>query len=424
MRANFSQAAVVLGSATPSIESYHNALNGKHVLLELPERIDSARLPSIEIVDLSKERQAKLAAFRQERLSQFRSDPGKARADTRKLEFGLVSDLLRAKIADRLEKKEGIILLQNRRGFAPIVECPDCGYAMMCKNCSISMTYHLAKKHCRCHYCGAVELPPDHCPQCQSAEMKFRGFGTQRIEEELHALFPEARLLRMDLDTTTERGAHHRILQKFSNREADILLGTQMVAKGLDFPSVTLVGVISADTQMLLPDFRSSERTFQLLTQVAGRAGRSTLPGEVIIQTFQPSHPALKHVLDHDFRSFYVEERAYREELDYPPYSRIAVLEFRGEVEPDVMKHALFFGTILRGQKSLLIVLGPAAAALARVKNRFRWHIVIKDLKSSDPAGAVLHRALRQALAQYRESPIGKSRSVDLVIDIDPGGMM
>jgi len=424
MRAKFAGAVVVLGSATPSIESYDNAQNGKYALLKLPERVDVAQLPAIEIVDMTRERLQKLAAFREARKAEFKENYLKAKANTAKLEFGLISDLLREQIEDRLKKHEGIILLQNRRGFAPVVECLECGSVLTCTQCSISLTYHLAKKHCRCHYCGSVTPLPEKCPACGSDEIKLRGFGTQRIEEELTELFPAASILRMDLDTTTQRGAHHKILQKFADGEADILLGTQMVAKGLDFPRVTLVGVISADTQMLLPDFRAAERTFQLLTQVAGRAGRSALAGEVVIQTFQPQHYALKHVVDHDYSSFYTEELRYRKELSYPPYSRLAVLECRGENEREVMKHALMLGTMLEEKKTGFYVLGPAPAALAKIKNRFRWHIVIKDLKSADPSGKRLRDALASVLRQYRDTPEGRGKKVELVVDVDPGGMM
>ncbi len=424
MRASFAGAAVVLGSATPSIESYENALSGKYTLLELPDRVDVARLPVIDIVDMTGERRQKLAAFREARKAEFKADYVKAKANTEKLEFGLISDLLKERIEDRLRKKEGIILLQNRRGFAPIVECPECGYVATCEHCSISLTYHLTKKHCRCHYCGFVAEPPEECPTCHSKEIKLKGFGTQRIEEELLGIFPGVSLLRMDLDTTAGRGSHHRILQKFGDGKADILLGTQMVAKGLDFSRVTLVGVISADTQMLLPDFRSAERTFQLLTQVAGRAGRSTLAGEVVIQTFQPGHYALKHVLDHNFKSFYAEELGFRKELSYPPFSRLVVLECKGVSEQEVMKHATIIGSILKEQKTGFIILGPAPAAMAKIKNKFRWHIVIKDPKSSDPAGKRLRAALTAALGRYRTLPAGKSRSVEIIVDVDPGGMM
>jgi primosomal protein N' (replication factor Y) len=297
MRALLCNAVIILGSATPSVESYANALSGKYTLIELPERADNAKLPEIQIVDMTKEKTKKIDIHRERRREDFKKDPVKAKLEKRKFEFGSISDILKEKIEDRLRKKEGIILLQNRRGFSPFIECPDCGHVEMCPNCNISLTYHLTQQHLRCHYCGIVKQQPIFCPTCQSIDIQYRGFGTQRVEEELMKLFPTAKLLRMDLDTTSTRGAHDKLLKQFSDGKADILLGTQMVAKGLDIARVTLVGVISADTQMLLPDFRSSERTFQLLTQVAGRAGRSNLAGEVIIQTYQPKHSSMQYVL-------------------------------------------------------------------------------------------------------------------------------
>jgi len=231
-------------------------------------------------------------------------------------------------------------------------------------------------------------------------------------------------LLRMDLDTTTRKGSHDKLLKKFGTGEADILLGTQMVAKGLDFSRVTLVGVISADTQMLLPDFRASERTFQLLTQVAGRAGRSSLEGEVIIQTYQPTHYALKHVVTHDFKSFYQEELQYRKELQYPPMSRLALLEFRGEHENNVMQHAEEFSSLLKKVQQRIIVLGPAPAAIAKLKQRYRWHLVLKSVKDNDPAGTILHRAIHQTVAAFQNSSSGRKKNVQLIIDVDPISMM
>jgi primosomal protein N' (replication factor Y) len=228
----------------------------------------------------------------------------------------------------------------------------------------------------------------------------------------------------MDLDTTTRRGSHDAILRKFSEGEVDILLGTQMVAKGLDFSRVTLVGVISADTQMLLPDFRSSERTFQLLTQVAGRAGRSALAGEVVIQTYQPQHDSLKHVLTHNYRGFFEEEISFRKELDYPPYSRIVMLELRGEQESEVRRHALELAALIRRNNPHWSMLGPATAAIAKLKGLYRWHIVIKNSKKTDPSGQRLQSALRGVLQAYKTTGSGKSRSVRLIIDIDPVGMM
>jgi primosomal protein N' (replication factor Y) len=424
MRGSQNKAVVVLGSATPSLESYANALNGKHTLLELPERVDNAQLPAIAIVDMTAERRRKLDAFRAVRLAEFKDDREKARANKRKFEFGSISDLLRDHIGERLKRKEGVILLQNRRGFSPFVECPECGHVEMCDNCNITMTYHQTHDHLRCHYCGLVRRAPDRCPQCQSADIAYRGVGTQRVEEELHTLFPGAVTLRMDMDTTSKRGAHDAILRAFSEGEADILLGTQMVAKGLDFSRVTLVGVISADTQMLLPDFRSSERTFQLLTQVAGRAGRSALTGEVVIQTCQPRHETLQHVIGHDYAAFYRQEIAYRQELSYPPFSRIALIEFKGASEGDVIRHAEAFAKILRERRHPLTVLGPAAAAIQKLKGSYRWHVVVKGVKSADPSGRRLHDVLKDAVAAYGRTSLGRSGGVRMIVDVDPQGMM
>ncbi len=414
VRGAHSNAVVVLGSATPSAESYHNAMNGKYSLLSMPYRIDQVPMPAIEIVDMTQERKRAYAAMKE-------SLPDDQRIKLKDFKLSSVSDVLKQRIEDRLKKKEGIILLQNRRGFAPFVVCSDCGYSEMCENCSITLTYHLAKKHLRCHYCGLVRQQHVQCPQCKGASLQLHGIGTQRVEEELATLFPHARILRMDLDTTSRKGAHDRILRKFGDGEADILLGTQMVAKGLDFPRVTLVGVISADTQLLLPDFRSSERTFQLLTQVAGRAGRSDLLGEVIIQTQQPDHYTLKHVVDHDVKKFFEEEMEERKELEYPPFSRLALVETKGPNETEVQKHSERFAKLLTASNGTFTVLGPAPAVIAKINNRYRWHIIIKSPKATDPSGAHLRAALRKAMVAYEQS--AKS-SVRLTIDVDPAGLM
>jgi len=241
------------------------------------------------------------------------------------------------------------------------------------------------------------------------------------VEQELALLFPEARILRMDLDTTTRKGAHDRLLRKFGDREADILLGTQMVAKGLDFPHVTLVGVISADTQMLLPDFRSAERTFQLLAQVAGRAGRAGLLGEVIIQTRQPKHNTLAHVIDHNFKAFYEEELVARQELDYPPFSRLVLIETKGTDESTVKRAAESFSAMLKGGDGVFTVLGPAPAVIGKIKNQYRWHIIVKDLKSRDAGGHHLRTVLQRARAKFEDR---KGSDVRLIIDVDPAGLM
>jgi len=406
-------AVVLLGSATPSVESFANARDGKFELLEMPTRVDDAVLPSVTIVDMTVERKRAYAAQRE-------ALPQEERRQLKDFRQSSLSCLLREKIADRLSKKEGIILLQNRRGFASFVECPDCGYVEMCDNCQVSLTYHLSKKHLRCHYCGHIRAPHSQCPTCASADIRLQGVGTQRVEEEIGRAFPEARILRMDLDTTTGRGAHDRLLKKFGAREADILLGTQMVAKGLDFPHVTLVGVISADTQMLLPDFRSSERTFQLLTQVAGRAGRSTLAGEVIIQTAQPSHRTLVHILEHDYPAFFAEELLNRQEVDYPPLSRLVLIETRSPEEAGARALAEQVAEHLKRDTPPFTLLGPTPAVIGRIKGQYRWHLLLKTSKSVDPSGVLTHARLRQAITQLT----ARARSTQLIIDVDPVSVM
>jgi primosomal protein N' (replication factor Y) (superfamily II helicase) len=419
VRASYVNAVVVLGSATPSIESYANAVNGKYTLLKLPQRIDTAQLPTIDIVDMAKERRAVYDDLKIEIKKSGKEFP-------KRIPYTSISRLLQSQIANRLEKREGVILLQNRRGFSHVMECFDCGYVEKCGNCEVTLTFHATKKHLRCHYCGFVKKPPTVCPKCGSIELRMHAFGTQQVQEELQSIFPKALILRMDRDTTSRRGSHDKILNQFGSGNADILLGTQMVAKGLDFPRVTLVGVISADTQMLLPDFRASEATFQLLTQVSGRAGRSNLAGEVVIQTLQPDHYSLKHVIAHDFLGFYREELEYRRELDYPPFSRIILLEFSGESENEVQHHANKFAEFLKqnNQQQRFIVLGPADAAIYKIKNVFRKHIVLKNLRSIDPSGNFLRTALLKAKAQYESSSISTGKKIKLIIDVDPQGMM
>ena len=424
MRAMHEQACIILGSATPSMESYFNAQIGKYTLLELPSRIDKAKLPSVQIIDMTKENEEKLRQYRLKRRQEYKENPELARLKRKPFEFGSISDTLKEKISDRLNKKEGIILLQNRRGFSPFIQCPRCGFLEKCDNCSISLTYHSVKNELHCHYCGFVKQTPIFCPKCQSTNFKYLGVGTQKVESELKKLFPSARILRMDLDTTKGRGMHDIILKKFSEGEADILLGTQMVAKGFDFPRVTLVGVVSADTQMLLPDFRSGERTFQLLTQVSGRAGRSTLSGEVVIQTLQPHHTSLQHVPAQDYKGFYQDEISSRKELNYPPFSRLILIEFKGKRENEVVLHAREFTNLLRKQSRSYIVLGPAAAAISKMKGYYRWHILIKSVKSKDPSGNHVHANLREVISKYKSSIYGKVKGVKMSVDVDPVSLM
>jgi primosomal protein N' (replication factor Y) len=419
IRALQARAVVVLGSATPSIESYYNAEQKKYTLLELPHRVDTAQLPAVTIIDIAQDRKQTYERIKQEIKTSGKPFP-------KRLPDRSISQLLREQIELRIGKKEGVILMQNRRGFSHVFECYDCGYVEKCDNCDVSLTFHATKKHLRCHYCGLVKKPPAVCPKCGSSELRMHAFGTQQVEEELAALFPAAKILRMDRDTTTQKGAHHRILDQFGSGGADILLGTQMVAKGLDFPRVTLVGVISADTQMLLPDFRASEDTFQLLTQVAGRAGRSTLAGQVIIQTLQTNHYSLKHVSTHDFPGFYKEELEYRRELDYPPFSRIVLIEFDGEQENEVQHHAQKFKDILSGFAAggPSLILGPADAAIPKINNLYRKHIIVKNLKAKDPSGLSLRTLLRKSKQQYETSPLFMNKKVKMIIDVDPQGML
>jgi primosomal protein N' (replication factor Y) (superfamily II helicase) len=399
MRSFLNGIPIILGSATPSIESYSNALAGKYVLLELPERINTKPLPAIHIINMREERKA----LREE------SNDGTMS----------ISRLMRGHIQDRLMRKEGVIILQNRRGFSSYLECLDCGFLEECSKCSVTMTYHKVKLHLRCHYCGSVRSAPDICPKCNGTRLSFQGFGTQRVEEELGELFPKARIVRMDLDSTTRKGSHRKILSQFEEGKFEILLGTQMVAKGLDFNRVTLVGVISADTQLLLPDFRASERTFQLLTQVAGRSGRSELEGEVIIQTNHPDHYAILHAAKHDFISFYHEEVQRRTETLWPPLTRIALLEARSEKEGAALETLEGICSRLRlVLPADCILLGPAPAALAKIKNMFRYHLIIKAPRTFDPSGKVVRETIRKSL------PGKISSGTKLIIDIDPYGIL
>lgn len=415
VRGMMENAVVVLGSATPSLESYTNAKAGKYTLIELPDRIDTAQLPAITIVNMSDEHKRRYAAAKE-----------RAKIIGKKAfegEFHGISKLLEEKMRDRLENNEGIILLQNRRGFAPFMECDDCGFVERCNSCEVTLTYHLSKKHLRCHYCGSVRPVPFACPQCKSANMKMHGLGTQRVEQDVASLFPKARLLRMDMDTTTRRGAHDTMLRQFAEGHADILLGTQMVAKGLDFSRVTLVGVISADTQMTLPDFRSAERTFQLLTQVAGRAGRSALTGEVVIQTLQPKHYALKHVLTHDFPGFYNQEIQYRQDANYPPFTRVILVECKGPAEEKVRNATEEFARRLRVVYPGVTILGPAPAAISKIMNEYRWQVLIKSDQAKDKNGTKMRHAVMSVYNDILETT-PKLSGIKLIIDVDTQNTM
>lgn len=368
-RGAYHQCPVLLGSATPSLESRARAQKNVYHLLQLSQRANpNANLPSVEVIDLKDE-------FAQKNTSTF-------------------SRVLQEKIADRLAKKEQTVLLLNRRGYSSFVMCRDCGYVLPCPNCDISLTLHMDTKTMRCHYCGHEEGISHRCPDCGGNKIRYYGTGTQKVEEELQQLFPEARILRMDVDTTRKKGAHERILQTFGAGKADILLGTQMIAKGLDFPNITLVGVLNADTALNLPDFRSSERTFQLLTQVSGRAGRAEKAGEVIIQTFNPEHHAIVLAQTQDYEQFYQKEMFIRHQSGYPPYYFTVKINCSHPEEQLAAKRMYQITQQLREVLSpQSILLGPIPSGVARIKNRYHYQLIIKYKKEPE-----LSRLLRDIL--------------------------
>lgn len=386
-RAKYHHCPVVLGSATPSLESRARAQKNVYHLLRLTQRAQNAHLPAIGIVDQKKEYNAGNSS-----------------------EF---SEILREKISDRLEKGEQTVLLLNRRGYSSFMICRECGYVLTCPNCDISLTLHKDIQRMKCHYCGHEERVPDHCPQCGSKKIRFRGSGTQKIEETLHEIVPEARILRMDVDTTRRKGAHKRILNAFGRGDADILLGTQMIAKGLDYPNVTLVGVLNADTALNLPDFRAAERTFQLLSQVSGRAGRGKKQGEVVIQTFNPEHYAIQWAKAHDYEGFYRQEMRYRHLSDYPPFYYTIALTVSHK-DPERAARKIY--QLADGLKSVLSpqgkVLGPTPKEVFKVKQRYYYQILIK-YKQEPQLLDWLHKVLNESQEELR-------RGLRLSIDVDP----
>ncbi|MFQ5965511.1 MAG: primosomal protein N' [Candidatus Scalinduaceae bacterium] len=397
-RAEHENALVVLGSATPSLESYHNANIGKYEYVTLRNRIGHKPLPPVKIIDMKRE------IFGSKKQS-------------------CISRYLEHCMRERLSKKEQILLFLNRRGFSSFINCKRCGFVLKCQKCDISLTYHKKKDAVICHYCYSYASVPKECPECCSPSINFLGFGTERIEEIIRAKFPEYELLRMDSDTMKGRNAHEKALSAFKNGDIDILLGTQMIAKGLDYPNVTLIGVLSADTILNLPDFRASERTFQLLTQVAGRTGRGSKGGEVIIQTFNPEHYSIKYAASHDYDGFAKKELEYRKQLYYPPFGRMARIVFRGEKEEEVEEKSVCFSEKLKkaiklssrmtqtgGYNAEVSILGPAPAPITRVKDKYRWHIIVKANNIEN---------LRMVLKDIVNEKT-RSKKVQIIIDVDP----
>jgi primosomal protein N' (replication factor Y) len=393
MRAHQASAVCVLGSATPSLESTMNARWGKYERLALPKRVPdasgaTATLPEVRVLDLTRQRK-------------------KHQLD------GALADPLREAIRTRVAKDEQVILLQNRRGYAPVIECENCGWAPECTDCSVSLTLHRSGGPARlqCHYCGSAERAPRQCPHCGSDTLSKIGVGTQQVQAEVEDVVPDATVLRMDRDTTSQKHGHHSILQRFKNG-GDVLLGTQMIAKGLDFGRVTLVGVVDADVGLLFPDFRAEEHTFQLLTQVAGRAGRADIPGEVILQTRNPDHPALRHATSHDYEGFAEEELGTRRQLGYPPFGRVATVTFRGPQEGRVEQLALNWTNRLRGHAGDGVeVMGPQPAFIERVQKQHRYRTLLKARSGS---AHPLQTALRQARDAHGTPPNGYHIGIDV----------
>lgn len=383
---------VILGSATPTLESFARAKKNVYKLLTLSQRMNKNALPAVDIVDM--------------------------REELRTGNRSMFSELLFTKLKDRLDKGEQTVLMLNKRGHSSFVMCRSCGLVINCPNCDISLTYHRFNDIMKCHYCGFEEGMPSVCLECESEHIRFFGTGTQKVEEELAKILPEARVIRMDVDTTSKKGSHERLLNAFGEGKADILLGTQMIAKGLDFPNITLVGVLSADTMLHLPDFRSSEKTFQLLTQVSGRAGRHQLPGEVVIQTYTPEHYSIELSALQDYDAFYEREMYLRRQSHYPPYYYVVLITVSHE---DLMKTVSVTEKITNYLGSRLnrdsVVLGPVASPISRINNRYRYQCLIKYKREPD-----LNQHLRTLLEHYQKETA--QNHLQISIDLNPQIMM
>jgi primosomal protein N' (replication factor Y) (superfamily II helicase) len=403
VRAQETGAVVVLGSATPSLESWANAQSGKYRLLELPERVGGGVLPRVDVVDL--------------RSSGWKGRNGQRRSDYERV----ISEPLDSALASRLELKEQSILLLNRRGYSAFVQCGQCGAVVVCPNCSITLTHHRTPERLLCHYCGHQQQPTANCDVCGGQTLRQRGLGTQQVERLLGERFPQANIARMDVDTTSGKWAHARILDAVGSGEVDVLLGTQMIAKGLDYPNVTLVGIVDADIGINLPDFRAPERAFQLVSQVAGRAGRGPRGGEVFIQTRVPGHHSITNAVRHDFHSFVAKEMAARVDPPYPPHVRLANLVFSGtEQQPTAdlaIAAAEWLGRLLKRAKAHEIALvGAAPAPIDRIQGRWRWHLL---LKSTHPG--TMTRVLRYFSERFAAPPVAQLR---ITVDRDPVNML
>jgi primosomal protein N' (replication factor Y) len=399
VRGRMENTLVILGSGTPSIQSFHNTATGRYQLLSMPDRIEKRPLPMVEMIDM-------------------KTIPEDGRKDT------ILSPPLREALEGNLTDGKQAMLFLNRRGFGRVYLCRSCGESISCSNCDLALTYHQRENRLLCHYCGFSLRTQKICPSCGHEGMRDYGFGTEKLEKELEEIFPTTRLARMDKDSTRRKGASFKILKRFSDHETDILVGTQMITKGYDFPDVTLVGVIDADLSLGFPDFRAGERTFQILSQVAGRAGRGDRPGRVIIQTFNPEHYAIATAKEHDYDSFFQKEKELREQLGYPPFSYLACLRFKGNDKKMTSEMVQSMGQEIRGvlrkwpkRGKEIQVLGPAEAPLAKLKGKYRWQILIKSKRAE-----LLHYFLREV--EGLSSKILGGSGVSLIIDVDPYQML
>jgi primosomal protein N' (replication factor Y) (superfamily II helicase) len=378
---------VVLGSATPSLESYYNATRHKYTLLELPDRVEQRPLPEVELIDTKQEFQ----------------ETGTEQVISRKLA---------EEIRERLERKEQVMILLNRRGYSPVALCRACGSRMECRNCAVALTHHKKSNRMVCHYCGFQAPVPKHCGECGSEYVYFLGTGSEKLEELLHGMFPQARIGRLDRDTVRGKEDFERTLSALNEGELDLLVGTQMIAKGHDVHGVTLVGVVGADVALGFPDFRAAERTFQLLTQVAGRAGRGQTPGKVVLQTYFPDHYAVQYAARHDFTGFYEKELRFRSWMHYPPYSALANVLVRSDRLDEALQWSGLLGKWFEKTRHEGIrVLGPAAAPILRLKRDYRYHFVLKSA-SREKLNALLRTMLAYAVAQ-------KIPRTQVIVDVD-----
>ncbi len=382
---------LLLASATPSLKSFYKARNGEYTLFEMKKRYNEMAMPDVKIVDMRAE------------LFEYKN-------------FSPLSVYLQREIAVNLENKSKTILFLNRRGYSTFVSCRECGYTLECPHCSVSLTYHKKNDSMVCHYCGYEEAVPSVCPECSSKHIKFFGTGTQKIEEAINKQFPSAKIIRMDTDTTSQKGGHEELLDSFSKGDADILLGTQMVTKGLDFPEVTLVGVLAADTSLCMDDFRAGERSFSLLTQVCGRAGRGEIPGRAVIQTYQPLNSTIKYAKNHDYINFYKEEIANRKRLNYPPFCDIISIVMSGENEDTVNLTSMAVKSdielFMKNHNCITELIGPMPAPLSKIKNQYRYRILLKVSDRDE-----IHPLLRELNLK------GDIKKTTINIDINPNSM-